>query len=85
MSFPISISLPSLYNDVNILTNKHCCCDFNELNVNYLQPCFCYGPDLKYLKDTGTAPLIFEPRHEKTCLRGLRQSKTQTGLCSYGD
>ena len=24
-----------------------------------------------------------EPRHEKTCLRGLRPGKTQTGLLSY--
>ena len=26
---------------------------------------------------------IFETRHEKTCLRGLRLGKTQTGLLSY--
>ena len=26
--------------------------------------------------------LLYEPRHEKTCLRGLRPGKTQTGLCS---
>ena len=25
---------------------------------------------------------IFEPRHEKNCLRGLRPGKTQTGLRS---
>ena len=25
----------------------------------------------------------FEPRHEKTCLRGLRPGKTQPGLLSY--
>ena len=25
---------------------------------------------------------LFEPRHEKTCLRGLRPGKTQTGLRS---
>ena len=24
-----------------------------------------------------------EPRHKKTCLRGLRPDKTQTGLCSH--
>ena len=28
---------------------------------------------------------IFEPRHEKTCLWGLRPGKTQTGLLSYSD
>ena len=27
----------------------------------------------------------FEPRHEKTCLRGFRPSKTQAGLISYRD
>ena len=27
--------------------------------------------------------LMYEPRHEKTCLRGLRPGKTQTGLLSY--
>ena len=26
-------------------------------------------------------PIIYEPCHEKTCLRGLRPGKTQTGLC----
>ena len=26
---------------------------------------------------------IYEPRHEKTCLRGLRPGKTQTSLLSY--
>ena len=25
----------------------------------------------------------YEPRHEKTCLQGLRPGKTQTGLLSY--
>ena len=28
---------------------------------------------------------LFEPRHEKTCLRDLRPGKAQTGLLSYGD
>ena len=28
---------------------------------------------------------LYEPRHEKTCIRGLRQGKTQTGLLSYRD
>ena len=27
-------------------------------------------------------PTLIEPRHEKTCLRGLRPGKTQTGLRS---
>ena len=27
--------------------------------------------------------LIYEPHHKKTCLRGLRPGKTQTGLLSY--
>ena len=27
----------------------------------------------------------YEPRHEKTCIRGLRPGKTQTGLLSYSD
>ena len=26
---------------------------------------------------------LFEPRHEKTCLRGLRPGKTKTGLHNY--
>ena len=28
---------------------------------------------------------LFEPRQEKTCLRGLRQGKTQNSLLSYTD
>ena len=28
---------------------------------------------------------IIEPGHEKNCLRGFRQDKTQTGLPSYRD
>ena len=28
---------------------------------------------------------LFEPRHEKTCLRGLRPGKTQNSLLSYTD
>ena len=28
---------------------------------------------------------LFEPRHEKTCLRGFRPGETQTGLLSYRD
>ena len=31
----------------------------------------------------GHIKVKFEPRHEKTCLRGLRPGKTQTGLLSY--
>ena len=26
---------------------------------------------------------VYEPRHEKTCLRGLRPGLTQTGLLSF--
>ena len=26
---------------------------------------------------------VYEPRHEKTCFRGVRPSKSQTGLLSY--
>ena len=33
----------------------------------------------KSMREKGT----YEPRHEKTCLRGLRPGKTQTGLLSY--
>ena len=29
--------------------------------------------------------MTYEPRHEKTCLRGLRPVKTQTGLLSWWD
>ena len=28
---------------------------------------------------------LYEPHYEKTCLRGLRPGKTQTGLLSYRD
>ena len=28
---------------------------------------------------------LYKPRHEKTCLRGLRPGKTQTGLQSFRD
>ena len=28
---------------------------------------------------------LIEPRHEKTCIRGFRPGKTQTGLLSYRD
>ena len=29
--------------------------------------------------------ILYEPHHEKTCLRGLRPGKTQIGLLSYRD
>ena len=29
--------------------------------------------------------LLYEPRHEKTCLRGFRPGKTQTSLLSHRD
>ena len=32
-----------------------------------------------------TTDIVNEPRHEKTCLRGFRPGKTQTGLLSYRD
>ena len=32
-----------------------------------------------------SSTLLIEPRHEKTCIRGLRPGKTQTGLLSYRD
>ena len=32
-----------------------------------------------------TGPMTYAPRREKTCLRGFRQSKTQTVLLSYRD
>ena len=37
------------------------------------------------LSDGKQAPwyLSFEPHHKKTCLRGLRPGKTQSGLCSH--
>ena len=31
------------------------------------------------------ATAVYEPHHEKTCLRGLRPGKTQTGLLSWWD
>ena len=34
-------------------------------------------------KDFLSESFIFEPRHEKTCLRGFRPGKTHTGLLSY--
>ena len=40
----------------------------------------------KMLHVIWTAPqrtMVFEPRHEKTCLQGLRPGKTQTGLRSH--
>ena len=33
----------------------------------------------------GDLKVSYEPRHEKTCLRGFRPGKTQTGLLSYRD
>ena len=30
-----------------------------------------------------TTTIIFEPRYEKTGLRGFRPGPTQTGLCSH--
>ena len=36
------------------------------------------------LRNWGTKD-IYQPCHEKTCLRGLRPGKTQTGLLSYRD
>ena len=32
-----------------------------------------------------TCRILFEPRDEKTCLRGLRPGKTETSLFSYRD
>ena len=34
---------------------------------------------------TADEQLLIQPRHEKTCLRGLRPGKTPTGLLSYRD
>ena len=35
------------------------------------------------IKKNNTKCCIIEPRHEKTCLRGLRPDETQTDLLSY--
>ena len=35
--------------------------------------------------DQSEKVIIIEPRHEKTCLQGLRLDKTQTSLVSYRD
>ena len=35
--------------------------------------------------DNHYSGLLYEPHNEKTCLRGFRPGKTQTGLLSYRD
>ena len=35
------------------------------------------------LTTIGLIITVFEPRHEKTCFRGFRPGKTQTGLRSH--
>ena len=37
------------------------------------------------LKGSGELKKSCEPRHEKTCLRGFRPGKAQTGLLRYRD
>ena len=46
---------------------------------------FCQNVSSGESQLTGTVLLLYEPRHEKTCLRGFRPGKTQTGLLSYRD
>ena len=55
---------------VNISCFVFCCC--SEADV--------CRTDLEYRADKQN-----EPRQEKTCLRGWRPGKTQTGLLSYRD
>ena len=43
----------------------------------------CHGSFLFQLLGQERNQHKFEPHHEKTCLRGLRPGKTQTGLCSH--
>ena len=45
------------------------------------------APFFGSLAELGTASqkYMYEPRHEKTCLRGFRPGKTQTNLLSYID
>ena len=38
-----------------------------------------------HMMDSYPTREIYEPRHDKTCLRGLRPGRTQTGLLSYRD
>ena len=38
-----------------------------------------------FMMDSYPTREIYEPRHDKTCLRGLRPGRTQTGLLSYRD
>ena len=40
------------------------------------------GSEMWFLSESSSSS-IFEPRHKKTCLRGLRPGKTRTGLLSY--
>ena len=49
---------------------------FNEWFSIYPRDTLCIGVWQRVYK-------VYEPRHEKTCLRGLRPGKSQTGLLSY--
>ena len=58
---------------------KMCCCFF--IQTHYM------GDRSSELasKKHETVDDSNEPHHEKTCIRGLRPGKTQTGLLSYRD
>ena len=56
------------------------CATASDLGL-YCLPIPFYG----MLGTTGLIVSGFEPRHEKTCLQGLRPGTIQTGLLSYID
>ena len=37
------------------------------------------------IKGLHSEVIVYLPQHDKTCLRGFRQSETQTSLLSYRD
>ena len=58
--------------------------DGRTLTLLVLSCCGSYGLVLCSMSFC-SCPSAFEPHHEKTCHRGLRPGKTQTGLLSWSD
>ena len=56
-------------------------CEASETN----QVSICYNDFIPCLVALHHDVLLYQPRHEKTCLRGLRSGMTQTGLLGYRD
>ena len=59
------------------VSNKHCLLSFFSFWSNLFVPC------QKKILSSLRCKLTHEPRYEKTCLRGFRPGRTQTGLYNH--